>query len=280
MTKRVMSGFLCAFFLLLVMFLSTFYPFALNLAVSIVCAISSYELLLIKNELKISLLSVSSILFSVARPLFGGGTKLKAFLYVYMIICFVISMERFIKNKKAPPSKIKSVWNVCFVFFMNIIVSTSISSIVEIRNFGKELGLFLSSLTLVISWMCDVGSYIFGKKFGNNKLCPYISPKKTVEGAVGGIFTSVVSAMLFCFICESIFKSIRINYSMIFIMSLLGAPISILGDLCFSLVKRLLIVKDFSDIIPGHGGVLDRFDSVIFLSPFVLIFIHIFDLSR
>lgn len=128
--------------------------------------------------------------------------------------------------------------------------------------------------------MCDVGSYFFGKKFGKHKLCPYVSPNKTIEGAVGGVSTSVISAILFSLICEYFIGIRNLNYVFIFFVSLLGAPVSILGDLCFSLIKRLLIVKDFGDIIPGHGGILDRFDSVMFLSPFVFISIKILNASQ
>ena len=119
-----------------------------------------------------------------------------------MLICFVVSMKRFIKNRKCSPCEFESVWNICFVFFLNVVVSVCLGMIVEIRSVGKHIGLFFSTLTLIISWMCDVGSYFFGKKFGKHKLCPYVSTNKTIEGAVGGVSTSVISAILFSLICE------------------------------------------------------------------------------
>ena len=179
---------------------------------------------------------------------------------------------------KRMPEEQKSVWNVCFIFFLNIVISVALGTIVEIRNFGKNFGIFLSLLSLGIAWSCDIGAYFLGKKFGKNKLCPYISPKKTVEGAIGGMISSFIYAFLFCFFWQYTFKIYNINYLTVAIMVILGAPIAILGDLCFSLIKRLLSVKDFGEIIPGHGGVLDRFDSVIFVSPFIFIFLHIFDI--
>ncbi len=277
--KRISSGVLCAVSLFLVVFISSRFPYTLNLVVSLLSCLSSCELLKIRKEFKFSFFSICSIIFSSLRALVGPGTKWHAFLYVYMLICFIISMKRFIKNRKCPPSEFKSVWNICFVFFLNVVVSMCLGMIVEIRNVGKQMGLFLSTLTLIIAWMCDVGSYFFGKKFGKHKLCQYVSPKKTVEGAIGGVSTSVFSAILFSLICEYFFGVKNLNYMFIFFVSLLGAPISILGDLCFSLIKRLLIVKDFGDIIPGHGGILDRFDSVIFLAPFVFISIRILNAS-
>ena len=280
MTKRIISGIVCALLLIAVMFLSAIWPFSLNLSVAVVSFFSVYEILALKKEQKLNSLAVISYMFSVIRPLIGPGVKWHLAIYIYTISCFIISMERFIKNKKRAPEEQKSVWNVCFIFFLNIVISVALSTIVEIRNFGKNFGIFLSLLSLGIAWSCDVGAYFFGKKFGKNKLCPYISPKKTVEGAIGGMISSFIYAFLFCFFWQYTFKIYNINYLTVAIMAILGAPIAILGDLCFSLIKRLLSVKDFGEIIPGHGGVLDRFDSVIFVSPFVFIFLHIFDIVR
>lgn len=278
MTKRIISGIVCALLLIAVMFLSTIWPFSLNLSVAVVSFFSVYEILALKKEQKLNPLAVISYIFSVIRPLIGPGVKWHLAIYIYTISCFIISMERFIKNKKRMPEEQKSVWNVCFIFFLNIVISVALGTIVEIRNFGKNFGIFLSLLSLGIAWSCDIGAYFFGKKFGKNKLCPYISPKKTVEGAIGGMISSFIYAFLFCFFWQYTFKIYNINYLTVAIMAILGAPIAILGDLCFSLIKRLLSVKDFGEIIPGHGGVLDRFDSVIFVSPFIFIFLHIFDI--
>ena len=278
MTKRIISGIVCALLLIAVMFLSTIWPFSLNLSVAVVSFFSVYEILALKKEQKLNSLAVISYIFSVIRPLIGPGVKWHLAIDIYTISCFIISMERFIKNKKKIKEKKKSVWNVCFIFFLNIVISVALGTIVEIRNFGKNFGIFLSLLSLGIAWSCDIGAYFLGKKFGKNKLCPYISPKKTVEGAIGGMISSFIYAFLFCFFWQYTFKIYNINYLTVAIMVILGAPIAILGDLCFSLIKRLLSVKDFGEIIPGHGGVLDRFDSVIFVSPFIFIFLHIFDI--
>ena len=278
MTKRIISGIVCALLLIAVMFLSTIWPFSLNLSVAVVSFFSVYEILALKKEQKLNSLAVISYIFSVIRPLIGPGVKWHLAIYIYTISCFIISMERFIKNKKRMPEEQKSVWNVCFIFFLNIVISVALGTIVEIRNFGKNFGIFLSLLSRGIAWSCDIGAYFLGKKFGKNKLCPYISPKKTVEGAIGGMISSFIYAFLFCFFWQYTFKIYNINYLTVAIMVILGAPIAILGDLCFSLIKRLLSVKDFGEIIPGHGGVLDRFDSVIFVSPFIFIFLHIFDI--
>ena len=146
-----------------------------------------------------------------------------------------------------------------------------------LRDFGKEYGCFFVLLALCIAWLSDTGAYFCGKFFGKNKLCPSISPKKTVEGFLGGVSVSVFST-LFVTVIFDLFVfagNVGVNYIKIVVMALIGALISVLGDLCFSAVKRKCGVKDFGSLMPGHGGVLDRFDSVIFVIPYVYIFVRL-----
>lgn len=277
LTKRISSGLFCTLLLVLVMFLSTIWPFVLNLAVAVVSFFCINEILDLKKENKKKILSIISIAFSITRPLIGAGKKWQALIYFYAVFCFIIAMFRFAKNKKKK-SSYKSVWNVWFVFFLNIVISVALSTIVEIRNFGKDFGVFLSFLSLGIAWSCDVGAYFSGKYLGKNKLSPYVSPNKTIEGAIGGVVFSFLFSCIFCVFCCFVLKKSNLLIFNVLVMSIFGAPIAILGDLCFSLLKRMLSIKDFGDMIPGHGGVLDRFDSVIFVSPFVLIFLRFFNI--
>ncbi len=120
-------------------------------------------------------------------------------------------------------------------------------------------------LILLVTFGMDTGAWFFGKKFGKMKLMPKISPKKTVEGFVGGIFTSAIVGSFFWYY---IFKDYQWYYSVIF--AACGA-ISQVGDLVQSKIKREFEIKDSSNLIPGHGGIYDRVDSLIFLSPFFVI---------
>ena len=126
--------------------------------------------------------------------------------------------------------------------------------------------------------MTDTGAYFCGSFFGKHKLCPQISPKKTVEGALGGIIVSVLSALVTCLIFQNFIfdKQVFINYFLIVLIAVIGAIISMVGDLSFSLVKRSCNIKDFGNVIPGHGGILDRLDSVIFLSPLIYFLLIVF----
>jgi len=278
LTKRVVSGLMCALLLFSVIALSNFWSFSLNLAVAVISCLAVYEIISLKKEFKFDLLSIFSIIFSFIKPLFGQGTKWKIALYLYAIVCFFLAMDRFIKQKKDNCGEFKPVLNVCFIFFITVIISVSLGTIIDIRNFGKSLGIFCTLLALGIAWSCDIGAYYGGKILGKNKLCPDVSPRKTVEGAILGVISSVVYSIVLSLVFQYFFKVDKINYLSVVFMSIIGAHIAVLGDLCFSLIKRLLFVKDFGEMIPGHGGILDRFDSVIFAAPFVLIYLNIFSI--
>jgi phosphatidate cytidylyltransferase len=120
-------------------------------------------------------------------------------------------------------------------------------------------------ILLIVTFSMDTGAWFFGKNFGKRKLWPEVSPKKTVEGLIGGM---LVSASLGSLCWFYLFKSYQWNYSVIF--AACGAT-SQIGDLVQSKIKREFGIKDSSNLIPGHGGIYDRIDSLIFLSPFFVI---------
>lgn len=125
-------------------------------------------------------------------------------------------------------------------------------------------------LIFIIAWSTDTFAYFGGFLWGNKKLCPKISPKKTIEGAISGI----IGSMLVCAIFSYIFFA---NYILIFaLLGAVGSVVSQVGDLAASQIKRQVGIKDYGNLIPGHGGILDRFDSVIFTAPVVYYFFILF----
>lgn len=137
-------------------------------------------------------------------------------------------------------------------------------------------------LTLCFAWGGDTAAYFAGRAFGKHKLAPIVSPHKTVEGAVGGVVGSIVAGVLL----TAVYTMLSANHDVIsvqmrpehyLILVVLGAVASvlgILGDLFASAVKRQAGIKDYGTIFPGHGGILDRFDSVMFIAPFVAIVVR------
>lgn len=129
--------------------------------------------------------------------------------------------------------------------------------------------------------MSDVGGFFAGRFWGKHKLCPEISPKKTKEGAVGSFALNVFFMLLLGFLFQQFYGgSVQVSYLSLFVIGAFGTVLSIVGDLSFSLIKRSCHIKDFSEIIPGHGGILDRFDSVIFEAPFVYLLVHFLPIVR
>lgn len=130
-------------------------------------------------------------------------------------------------------------------------------------------GAYTVWLIFLSSWGCDTCAYCVGKLFGKHKMSPILSPKKSIEGAVGG----VAGTMLLTYIYAHIFaRQMDITYAQVWVLTLIsavGALISMVGDLTASAIKRCYDVKDYGKLIPGHGGVLDRFDSVIFTAPVI-----------
>ncbi len=150
-------------------------------------------------------------------------------------------------------------------FFITIFFGTMI-------RVCSQFGIYSVLLVFVCAWMTDSGAYFTGRAIGKTKLIPKVSPKKTVEGAVGGVITAVVFCWLYMFILNKI-PAIKaegvLNYFSITIIALLTSVMSQLGDLVASSIKRDLNIKDFGNLLPGHGGIIDRFDSVIYITPFV-----------
>ena len=119
-------------------------------------------------------------------------------------------------------------------------------------------------LAFIGPWVSDTFAYLVGRAFGKHKLIPEVSPKKTVEGAVGGVVFAVLGFILYAWIVKRFFApDLNVNYVLMGLAGAVAAVISQIGDLAMSVIKRRYGVKDYGWIFPGHGGVLDRFDSVL-----------------
>ena len=159
-----------------------------------------------------------------------------------------------------------------------MIITIALSTIIQMKNMDTAHASFYFILSLGLPWMADIGAYFAGSFLGKHKLCPTISPKKTIEGVVGGVLLCVGATCLIGWIFADLIygKTVEIQYLPLCILALIGSFMSVIGDLSFSVIKRYFEIKDYGFIIPGHGGFLDRFDSVIFVSPFVWMFITYF----
>lgn len=144
------------------------------------------------------------------------------------------------------------------------------SLLILIRDYSK--GNYLIWIVFIIAWCSDTFAYYIGKNFGKTKLCPQVSPKKTVEGSIGGVIGSVLGLLIYAYITKHVDFS---NYQLV-LLGAFGSAVSQIGDLSASLIKRFIGIKDYGNIMPGHGGILDRFDSILFTAPVVYYCILIF----
>ena len=190
---------------------------------------------------------------------------LPLFLLPYIGILFLILLKT---------HKDTRVEDIALTFMMSIGMPLSFSAAIYLRdNNGQAMGMFYLLMALACAWFSDSGAYFVGKAFGKHKLCPLVSPHKTVEGLAGGLVSCILLNLLaaFCYqkVCGMMGIALEINFLRLALISPLASLISVLGDLSFSLIKRQFKIKDFGKIMPGHGGVLDRFDSVLFTLPFI-----------
>ena len=143
-----------------------------------------------------------------------------------------------------------------------LIVPYLLTSIVRIHVMPSGRHLIL--IPFLLAMLSDTGAYFAGRAFGHKKLAPAISPNKTVEGVIGGVISAVLGMLLYTLILGLVFK-FHVNYLYAIIYGILGSAIGVFGDLCLSVIKRQTGIKDYGNLIPGHGGILDRFDSMLFV---------------
>ena len=150
-----------------------------------------------------------------------------------------------------------------------------LSHIIYIRN--MEIGNIYIWLVFVGAFLTDTCAYFVGCTIGGKKLCPSISPKKTVAGAVGGVVGCGLSFILFGIIINNFFAGsldgAKLSFEKLFVLGLMISVISQIGDLVASMLKRQCGIKDFGKLLPGHGGILDRCDSIILVAPAIFLFL-------
>ncbi len=178
------------------------------------------------------------------------------FAMVSLIACLAVYVLSF------PKYHAESVMAAYFGIFY---VSVMMSYVYQTRSL--QMGHFLVWLIFLSSWGCDTCAYCAGRLFGKHKMAPVLSPHKTIEGAVGGVIGSVLLTVLYCFICGKFFVVSQNTMVVSIILTACCALVSMIGDLAASAIKRNKEIKDYGTLIPGHGGILDRFDSVIFTAP-------------
>ena len=240
--------------------------------------IAVYEMLVTTKYLKNKFTSAVSLIFAAVTPIIFWIEPLRnnvKLIYFGFVVIMLLGM--LFNHEKARFEQ------VALVAFVSITIPLALCSIAFIRSRFPDHAMFLIVYTMVSAWVGDAGAYFVGTFFGKHKMCPAISPKKTWEGFVGGIITSGVFAVIMSFAYELIDSMINggvhtfsVNWVYLTVMALVISGLGVVGDLSASLVKRECSVKDFGNILPGHGGILDRFDSVLLAAPFAYMMFQIY----
>lgn len=182
---------------------------------------------------------------------------------VYTIVFLIILLAVYVLNYPK-----YNTLNVMAGFFGFFYVSVMLSFIYLTRDISGK-GKYLVWMIFLIAWGSDTFAYCAGRLFGKHKMAPVLSPKKTIEGAIGGVLGSALLNMGYSYIFKNELNLEIKDICLIGIIAVVGALVSMIGDLAASAIKREFEIKDYGKLIPGHGGVLDRFDSIIITAPIV-----------
>ena len=197
---------------------------------------------------------------AVAAVLIPGVTVVDA---RYLGVWFILSTLAVFSYAIAKGGAVRFS-QIAAVLFGGIAIGYAFSSFLQIYASGISRGYLL--LPFVLSFACDTFAYFTGISVGRHKLAPQVSPGKTVEGSIGGLLGNVVCGAIFAFVMNRWLDG-NIQYGVMALVSLFCGVAAQIGDLSFSLIKREFGIKDYGHIFLAHGGVLDRFDSVLFVAP-------------
>ncbi len=239
-----------------------------NLMVSLLIVIMLYELLSACDCIKYKFHSIVCMIFAAVMPFLLEFEGMEA-KYLLATSCIFLIFVGYIANHKKITFE-----KICCMLAVTLLTTLSMCCLVSLKNLDKVHGVCYVILCLAGAWLGDSGAYFVGTFLGKHKLCPEISPKKTVEGAVGGVITVGIVFAVYAFfyrLVQGYFgQSFEVNYIVLVLIGFVCGVLGIIGDLSASLIKRQVGIKDFGNIMPGHGGIMDRFDSVLFVAPFMM----------
>lgn len=276
MLTRIISG---AVGVLIAIIVIIFHDtFVLNLAIGLISAIMIYEILNAIKSFKTYIISLPSVIYGAIMP-FLMSTKY-AFLVTFVYVLCIFGASIIYHNKIKYTKTLTTI--AC-----SILISASMCTLISLHETGmllqklsgvKYLGVMYLIMGLCGAWIADTAAYFVGTFLGKNKLCPEISPKKTIEGFAGGILVTGLLFILINLVYSKIVSGVSVNYFNLCILGMLLAVVGTIGDLSASILKRQCGIKDYGNIMPGHGGLMDRFDSVLFVAPFLYAFVTVFDI--
>ncbi len=266
MAVRIISAFVALplFFVVVYLLPPVCFPFF----VALLSLIAVYELIWRSKIVKNGFCAAVAYVYAFFIPL-GIGFYFDAvsnYIYPAIFLLIIALFAYWLFNQK----KI-SFEKLAMTFFAATVIPLFLSSLIRILQMGRGEALIL--IPFIAAWITDTGAYFTGVFLGKHKLAPEISPKKTVEGSVGGMLACIAAFIVYAIIIKAQ------PYAVILfaVSGLILSVIAQIGDLSMSLIKREYQIKDYGVVFPGHGGILDRFDSVLFTAPASLILLSLFN---
>lgn len=259
--NRILTGLVLTIIVGVVWYFS-YIPYVLSAWTALLCGFAIYELYKAAGFKDSYILLVITIGIAVA----ASFVRIPYYLYCCLVICpltIVFFLLLMIKRDDFCHFSVKRA-----LFAPSLIVIFQFQAIRELRFLDN--GNYYLAFAILICTFTDIFAFVFGKTIGKHKLVPRISPKKTWEGSLGGIGSSIILISLIAFVLQN-FAGLQINYGLMILYIVILSITSQFGDLSMSIVKRITGIKDFGKLLPGHGGILDRFDSWLITLPLALI---------
>ena len=266
LTRRVIFAVIAAPASIAIVYLG---DWALAIVLSVLAALAAWELFRIARETGAYPLDVAGIGLAALIPIAVHAQRLGVYtLSLTTIVALVLVLFASTIWLRGPQGKPLS--SVAITTF-GVMYASLFSYIYALRyhNYavGAAAGTALVVLPVILTWSTDIGAYMFGRTFGRKRLIPSISPGKTVEGAVGGLGVTIVICLLYVRFILMPYAQLGLTIQGAVLFAIVVSVAAQTGDLAESLLKREAGIKDSSNIIPGHGGILDRFDSLLFVMP-------------
>lgn len=266
MLKRIITGLVLMAVCIPILWYSDTIAFPIGIA--FFALVGSIEMMRCIGMSKKYALTLPLYVFSIGLPFLIRYSRENIEFALYFLLIYILYL---FSTAVFSHGKIKT-GEISTLFFTGLYVNAGFASLMILRDYDK-VGKYIYLLALLGAWMSDIFAYFCGMAFGKHKLIPDVSPKKTVEGSVGGIIFCALSYLIYGLILNNHFN-VEFN---IVALTLFGVVISIvsqIGDLAASVIKREYGVKDYGRIFPGHGGVIDRFDSILAVSIVLMVLFY------
>ena len=271
MKVRVLTSIGIAVIGLPILFLSEYlvYP----MAIALLALASMYEMTALTGFRSKPAVWVPSYILVMLMPIGAYFADANSFAYLTVCAGLLLAFLFYLFGYSVLKRGGVKFSDITMHFTTLLYISVSFTALALVRYITN--GVYMFSLVFVASWVCDMFAYFVGRAIGKHKLIEEISPKKTVEGSLGGILCTTLAFALYGLIIK-LFDGPSPNYLVLLLLGLVLSIVAQFGDLICSLIKREHGVKDYGNVFPGHGGVLDRFDSVLAVAPVLYVFCVLF----